>query len=105
MTQFKKLSIIIPVFNEERTLALLISTVEGVPLELEKEIVLVDDCSTDGSREILNRLIHITTFNVVNPQVGYKAVFFEKNQGKGAAVKRGFQEATRDIFLIQNTHF
>ena len=102
MTQFRKLSIIIPVFNEERTLALLISTVEGVPLELEKEIVLVDDCSTDGSREILNRLIHITTFNVVNPQVGYKAVFFEKNQGKGAAVKRGFQEATGDIVLIQD---
>src|SRR3989344_7873309 len=99
MTQFKKLSIIIPVFNEETTLALLISTVEGVPLELEKEIVLVDDCSTDGSREILNRLIHITTFNVVNPQVGYKVVFLEKNQGKGAAVKRGFGEATGDIVL------
>ena len=101
MTQYKKLSIIIPVFNEEKTLARLISAVENVELPLEKEIILVDDCSTDGSREVIHSF-HITTFSVVSPQVGYKMVFLEKNQGKGAAVRRGFQEATGDIVLIQD---
>ena len=101
MTQFRKLSIIIPVFNEERTLRQLVSAVEDVPLEMEKEIILVDDCSTDGSREIIHNF-NITTFNVVNPRVRYKAVFLDKNQGKGAAVRRGFQEATGDIVLIQD---
>lgn len=100
MTQFKKLSIVISVFNEERTLSQLISAVQDVPLEMEKEILLVDDGSTDESREILNRLIHITTLDVVNPR--FKVIFQETNQGKGAAVKRGFEEATGDIVLIQD---
>ena len=99
--EFKKLSIIIPVFNEERTLQKLISAVEMVDLPFEKEIILVDDCSTDGSREVIHNF-NITTFSVVSPQVGYKAVFFEKNIGKGAALRRGFKEATGDIVIIQD---
>jgi len=100
-----KLSVVIPVYNEESTLSQLISAVESVELPLEKEIILVDDCSTDGSREILNQLIHgfhITTLRVVNPQVRYKAVFLDKNTGKGAALRRGFKEATGDIVIIQD---
>lgn len=99
------LSIIIPVYNEERTLQKLINAVEAVVLPLKKEIILIDDGSTDGTREILKQLIHsfnITTFSVVNPQVDYRVIFQDKNKGKGAATKRGFQEATGDIVLIQD---
>ena len=99
MTQFRKLSIIIPVFNEERTLSHLVSAVESVELPLEKEIILVDDCSTDGSREIL---YHISKSVEVGPPQEIKILFLEKNQGKGAAVKRGFGEAAGDIVLIQD---
>ena len=90
-TQFKKLSIIIPVFNEERTLPTLVAAVEKVELPLEKELIFVDDLSTDGSREILSEY-----------RDRYKVIFLDENQGKGAAVKRGFQEATGDIVLIQD---
>jgi len=90
-TQFKKLSVIIPVFNEERTLSTLVATVEKVELPLEKELIFVDDCSTDGSREILSEY-----------QDRYKVIFLDENQGKGAAVRRGFKEATGDIVLIQD---
>src|SRR3989344_352763 len=99
--EFKKLSIIIPVFNEERTLQKLISAVEMVELPLEKEIILVDDCSTDGSREVIHNF-SLPTFNVGNPRVKYKAIFLEKNQGKGVAVRRGFKETTGDIVLVQD---
>jgi len=96
-----KLTIIIPVFNEERTLSQLISAVESVELPLEKEIIVVDDCSTDGSREIL---YHISkSVEGGPPQASQiRVVFLDKNQGKGAAVKRGFLEATGDIVLIQD---
>jgi len=99
MTQFRKLSIIIPVFNEERTLSHLVSAVESVELPLEKEIILVDDCSTDGSREIL---YHISKSVEGGPPQEIKILFLENNQGKGAAVKRGFGEAAGDIVLIQD---
>lgn len=88
----KKLSIVIPVFNERETIRELIKRVEAVPLPaIEKEIVIVDDGSTDGTREILHSL------------AGKLRVFFqERNFGKGAAVRRGFYEATGDFALIQD---
>ena len=97
MSEYKKLSIIIPVFNEEKTLRRLISAVESVEFPLEKEIILVDDCSTDGSREVIHSFYDRHSMSVIR-----KAVFLEKNQGKGVAVRRGFQEATGDIVLIQD---
>ena len=86
-----RLSIVIPVYNEEKTLPSLIAAVERVALPLEKELIFVDDLSSDKSREILSGYSD-----------KYKVLFLDKNQGKGAAVKRGFQEITGDIVLIQD---
>ncbi len=88
----KKLSIIIPVFNEKKTIEEIIRRVEAVDISLEKEIIIVDDFSTDGTREILSRLNK-------NP---IKVYLQEKNYGKGAAVKRGLQECSGDIAIIQD---
>lgn len=87
-----KLSIVIPVFNEKNTILEIIKRIEAVELPLEKEIILVDDCSTDGTRDILKNL---------NAEK-YKIFYQEKNQGKGAAVRRGFSEASGDIIIIQD---
>ena len=86
-----KLSIIIPVYNEERTLEKVIKAVEAVGLPCEKEIIFIDDNSTDRSRKILS--------NYANK---YKVLLMDKNQGKGAVLRRGFAEATGDIVLVQD---
>src|SRR3989344_6482512 len=88
-----KLSIIIPVYNESQTVEELLKRVAGVRLDgVEKEIIIVDDCSTDGTREVVR--------GVMTPDL--KIFFQEKNQGKGAAIKKGFTEATGDILIIQD---
>lgn len=89
--ELKRLTVIIPIFNEERTLRKLIKTVEDVPLQIKKEIILIDDGSDDKSREMLGEY-----------KDKHKIILFGKNSGKGTAVKRGFQEATGDIVLIQD---
>jgi glycosyltransferase involved in cell wall biosynthesis len=86
-----ELSIIIPVYNEVRTLDELVARVRAVPVK--KEIVLVDDGSTDGSRERLRELGKL-------PDV--RALFHDRNQGKGAAIRTGIAAATRDIVVIQD---
>jgi len=92
MNQFKKISIVIPVYNEEKTLEKIISAVESADVfGLEKEIILIDDGSTDNSKEILKKY-----------EDRHKVIYQKKNQGKGAAIRKGFSEATGDIILIQD---
>lgn len=87
-----KLSITIPIYNEKNTILELLSRVEKADIgDLEKEIILVDDYSTDGTREILKGL-----------ESKYKVIYQKKNQGKGAALRAGFKKATGDIILIQD---
>jgi glycosyltransferase involved in cell wall biosynthesis len=87
-----KLSIVTPVFNEKNTILEIIRRIEAVQLPMEKEIILVDDYSTDGTREILKSL----------PADKYKIFYQDANQGKGAAVRRGFKEVSGDIIVIQD---
>lgn len=88
----KKISIVIPVYNEEKTLVEILNAVEKADsLGLEKEIILVDDCSRDKSREVLKAY-----------EGRHKILYHEKNKGKGAALKTGFNEASGDIILIQD---
>jgi len=86
-----KLSIVIPIYNEERTLLKLISAVEDAPLQIGKEIILVDDGSKDKSREILN-----------NYKDKHKVIFMDRNSGKGSAIRKGFSQATGDVVIIQD---
>ncbi|MCW5205468.1 glycosyltransferase family 2 protein [Desulfobulbus sp. F5] len=87
-----KVSIIIPAYNEEKTLKTVIDAVQSVKLPLTKEIVVVDDCSTDSTRQVMEQL---RDDNIVK-------VFHEKNQGKGAALRSGIAKATGGIVLIQD---
>jgi glycosyltransferase involved in cell wall biosynthesis len=85
------LSVVMPVYNERETIEQIIGRVLAVPLRIE--LVVVDDCSTDGTRDTLQRL---------QQQGGFKLVLQERNQGKGAALRRGFGEVTGEIVVIQD---
>ena len=84
-----KLSIIIPCYNEEKTIKKLIEAVRKSPVK-DKEIIVIDDCSRDGTREILKE------FNDL------KIIYHAKNKGKGAALRSGFKIATGDICIVQD---
>jgi glycosyltransferase involved in cell wall biosynthesis len=85
------LSIVIPVYNELATIGRVISRVAALPLNTE--IILVDDCSTDGTRDILKSLQGLP---------GFKVILKEQNAGKGAALRTGFEQATGDFVVIQD---
>jgi len=86
-----KLSIIIPIYNEYETLRALISKVEAVPYD--KEIILIDDCSTDGTRDLLKEY---------EGRGNFKIFYHEHNKGKGAALQNGFSNAKGDIIVTQD---
>lgn len=86
-----KLSIIIPVYNEKGTIREIIKKIEQVHFPIPKEIIIVDDGSTDGTREILES---------VRDQ--YKIVLHEKNKGKGAAIRTGIKKVTGSYVVIQD---
>ena len=87
-----KLSIVIPCYNESHTIKLLVERVRNAPVE-NKEIIIVDDCSTDGTIDVLRKEI--------TPLVD-KIIYHETNQGKGAALRTGFATATGDAVIIQD---
>lgn len=85
------LSIIIPCYNEAETILLLIKAVKNSPVT-NREIIIVDDGSKDGTRDILNQLN--------DPEI--RIIFHSKNKGKGAALRTGFNEAKGDICIVQD---
>jgi len=87
-----RLSVIVPVYNERKTIEEIIRRVQAVDLDLEKEIIVVDDGSTDGTREALQSL----------DLAELRVVVHEQNKGKGAALRSGFDRAEGDIILVQD---
>ena len=85
------LSVVMPVYNERDTIEEIIRRVLAVPVRTQ--LIVVDDGSKDGTRDILARLHH---------ELGFELVLQERNQGKGAALRRGFQEIRGDIVVIQD---
>lgn len=86
-----KLSIIIPVYNERKTIDQILKKIENINIRyIEKEIIIVDDFSVDGTRDILKKIKK------------HKVYYHDKNYGKGSAVKTGFRNASGEIILIQD---
>ncbi len=88
-----KVSIVIPCFNEICTIETIVKNVLHVQLPVERELVIVDDCSTDQTRDYLRTL---------DGHAQIKIIFHEINRGKGAALQTGFAHATGDIIIIQD---
>lgn len=93
----KLVSVIIPVFNEEKYIKTILTLVDNAdirPLSLDKEIIVVNDCSTDNTSDLLDNL------RILNDRI--KVIHHKKNEGKGAAIRTGIKAAQGDIVLIQD---
>jgi glycosyltransferase involved in cell wall biosynthesis len=101
LPQFHTLSVIIPVYNERQTVMRLLRRVARQPLSLHKELIIVDDFSTDGTREFLQQtdLVQLLGGNGVNT---VKLVLHESNKGKGAGVRSALEHASGELVLIQD---
>jgi glycosyltransferase involved in cell wall biosynthesis len=99
-----RLSVVVPVYNERLTLPEILERIQAVTIP--KEIVIVDDCSTDGTRDYLRRLqaelAETRRLGTADEKNEIRIFYQEPNQGKGAALRRGFAEATGDIVLVQD---
>ena len=93
-----KLSIVIPVYNEEKTIHIILDKILEVNLigDFQKELILVNDCSLDNSKGAIDR------YREAHPDVDIKYFEHEVNKGKGAALHRGFEEATGDYVIVQD---
>jgi glycosyltransferase involved in cell wall biosynthesis len=96
-----KLSIIIPAYNEEKTIATILDRINEVKLisNIEKEVIIVDDCSKDNTAEVVKAYIESTPDLTINY---FKYLRHEINQGKGAAIHTGIAQATGDYLLVQD---
>jgi glycosyltransferase involved in cell wall biosynthesis len=92
MAEYRKLSVIVPVYNERNTVAEAIRRARAVEIPLDREIVVVDDGSRDGTTQILSQLQDSTV----------RVVFHDVNRGKGAAIRTGLSHVTGDLVLIQD---
>ncbi len=92
-----KISIVVPCFNEDMTIEAVLNNVLNVKLELEREIIVVDDCSTDRTREYLK--------SMEGKDGIIKVIYHSVNQGKGAALRTGFKAVSGDIIIIQDADF
>ncbi|MFH1079525.1 MAG: glycosyltransferase family 2 protein [Pseudomonadota bacterium] len=87
-----KLSVVMPVFNEVRTIEEIVARVQSAPLE--KEIVIIDDCSTDGTVDVLGK--------IADQSESIKVFYHDRNRGKGAALRTGFANVQGDVVIIQD---
>ncbi len=91
MPEGLRISVVVPVYNEKATLVEIVRRIRNVPIA--KEVILVDDGSTDGTRELLRSL---------EPCDDVRVILHERNSGKGAALRTGFGQATGDIIIVQD---
>nr|WP_233635786.1 glycosyltransferase family 2 protein [Hymenobacter setariae] len=98
LVKFDTLSIVIPVYNEARTIHQILDLLRGLQLvnNISKEIILVDDCSTDNSADV------IQAYAIRYPELRLRLLHHTVNQGKGAALHTGIREATGDYVIVQD---